>query len=423
MAFDGNGTFIRTDGIRSGSDLYAQQDAAGVDIETSFMDFAQQDIAEGLTNCITKDGQTTPTANLKMGGFRHTNVSDPTLNNQYETLNDAHKKWTPPITATGTVNALVGTYAPALPVLIDNQHFFVKNSAGFNTSPGPTFNPSGFGNYQIKARGNTSLVINDLGPVGYGLIMRRNTSPSYMELMNPYVTVLPDQVTNTELANMNQFTFKGNRLSPGFFSPQDLTIAEASAADMLDLKALSHLDEVPDESIDRIKMLDGLGALELLAEHDDSSGVFTTDGVAFPSIFDAKSGAYRRFLVVIEGAARNDFTGNLHLQYTLNDGGAYEGGPGETAEITTLATAVSIDVGFLIISGLKYANVAPGAAATPARTINTLHSYTRANANGFFTSGWGAKLSNVPTGLRFKSMFAPTRWRSIRIYGMLEQIN
>lgn len=32
------------------------------------------DIAAGITNCITKDGQNVPTANLSMGGFKHINV-------------------------------------------------------------------------------------------------------------------------------------------------------------------------------------------------------------------------------------------------------------------------------------------------------------------------------------------------------------
>ena len=85
MPFDGSGNFFRTDGVRTGSDLYAQQDAAGVNIETNFMDVAQQDIATGLSNCVTRDGQSPATANLPMGGFRHTDVADPVLSNQIVT--------------------------------------------------------------------------------------------------------------------------------------------------------------------------------------------------------------------------------------------------------------------------------------------------------------------------------------------------
>lgn len=41
------------------------------------------DIANELTNSIARDGQTPPTANLPMGGFRHTNVADAITENQY----------------------------------------------------------------------------------------------------------------------------------------------------------------------------------------------------------------------------------------------------------------------------------------------------------------------------------------------------
>lgn len=44
------------------------------------------DIATALTQSLTRDGQTVPTADLPMGGFKHTGVGDPTARNQYATL-------------------------------------------------------------------------------------------------------------------------------------------------------------------------------------------------------------------------------------------------------------------------------------------------------------------------------------------------
>jgi PPE-repeat protein len=61
------------------------------------------DIATGLSTCITKDGQTTPTANIPMGGFRHTGVADPTLVDQYMTVNQAQL---------GTSALLSGVFTP-----------------------------------------------------------------------------------------------------------------------------------------------------------------------------------------------------------------------------------------------------------------------------------------------------------------------
>ena len=89
MPRDGNGTYIRSDGVRVGPTVFAQQDASGVPIDTTFMDTESQDMANALTQSISKDGQTVATANLPMGGQKHTDVADPTADDQYVTLNYA----------------------------------------------------------------------------------------------------------------------------------------------------------------------------------------------------------------------------------------------------------------------------------------------------------------------------------------------
>jgi hypothetical protein len=89
MPFNGSGLFQRIVASFSGPTLWRDQataQAAGSDlgpINPDYFDIADQDMADGLTNCITKDGQTIPTANLPMGGYRHTNVGNPTAPNQY----------------------------------------------------------------------------------------------------------------------------------------------------------------------------------------------------------------------------------------------------------------------------------------------------------------------------------------------------
>jgi hypothetical protein len=66
MSFNGNGTFnIDTNG---------QPVVDGTLIEADVFNDLTADIAAGLTNCITKDGQTTPTANIPMGGQRITGL-------------------------------------------------------------------------------------------------------------------------------------------------------------------------------------------------------------------------------------------------------------------------------------------------------------------------------------------------------------
>lgn len=55
-------------------------------IASSWANTTLGDIASALSQSLARDGQTTPIANLPMGGFRHTNVSNPSARNQYASL-------------------------------------------------------------------------------------------------------------------------------------------------------------------------------------------------------------------------------------------------------------------------------------------------------------------------------------------------
>jgi hypothetical protein len=71
MAFNGSGVFVR---------LYnwVQDAANSIPITASRMDAETQGIADGLTNCITKDGQSLPSADITLNNHKLTNVSNPT---------------------------------------------------------------------------------------------------------------------------------------------------------------------------------------------------------------------------------------------------------------------------------------------------------------------------------------------------------
>lgn len=76
MAFNGSGLFSRLYNWVNDRD-------ANIDITASRMDAEMDGFATGLTNCITKNGVTTPTANLKMGGYKHTNVATASAKTHY----------------------------------------------------------------------------------------------------------------------------------------------------------------------------------------------------------------------------------------------------------------------------------------------------------------------------------------------------
>ena len=93
------------------------------------------DISTALTTTITKDGQTTPTADLPMGGYKHTGVNTASARNQYAAasqVQDSSFTWCG--TATGTADALVLTPSPSISAYAAGQRFSFKASASPNTT-------------------------------------------------------------------------------------------------------------------------------------------------------------------------------------------------------------------------------------------------------------------------------------------------
>lgn len=71
MSYNGSGVFlINTTG---------QPVVSGTAIIADTFNALTTDIAAGLTNAMTKDGQSTPTNNITMGGYKLTNVAQPTV--------------------------------------------------------------------------------------------------------------------------------------------------------------------------------------------------------------------------------------------------------------------------------------------------------------------------------------------------------
>ena len=71
MSFNGSGTFL----INSAG----QPVVTNTIISSTAFNALTADLATGLSTCLTKDGQTTPTANIKLGGFKLINVGVATL--------------------------------------------------------------------------------------------------------------------------------------------------------------------------------------------------------------------------------------------------------------------------------------------------------------------------------------------------------
>ena len=103
MPFNGAGTFTR---IYS----WVADAASAIDITASRMDTDTNDIvSSGLNNALTRDGQGIATANLPMGGFRHTGAGSAVGSGDYVTLgqtaNASMALSVASVTASGAIHA------------------------------------------------------------------------------------------------------------------------------------------------------------------------------------------------------------------------------------------------------------------------------------------------------------------------------
>ncbi len=166
MPFNGAGTFSRDNGANTGSGLWVADRDGGANILASRHDTHDQDLANGLTGCVTKDGQTTRTANSPMSGYGHTNVAAASALTMYaraSQVQDGSIIWGG--TAGGTANALTLTLSPAPTLLTTGQPVIFTVGASANTAASPTLNVNSIGAKVLyRNDGSSGLAVGELRP-------------------------------------------------------------------------------------------------------------------------------------------------------------------------------------------------------------------------------------------------------------------
>ena len=190
MPWGGNGVFSR---VYS----WVADKAAGLDISSTRMDTDTDDIAtNGFGNCLTRDGQGQPTANLPMAGFRHTGAANAVNRTDYAAfgqVQDGLSNWT---IAGGTSDAITATYSPALQAINDGQLCFVRAGAA-NATTAPTFAPNGLTPEVITKSGGAALGIGDIPGNFAESILRYNLANTRWELLNPSNVSLNNGILST----------------------------------------------------------------------------------------------------------------------------------------------------------------------------------------------------------------------------------
>ena len=195
MARNGSGTYSRlydfTADRDSGSPLNV--------ISADRLDGEFDDISTALTASIAKDGQTTPTANLPMGGFKHTSVSTThTARAEYLSVAAMQDNSHLFIAGSGT-DTITATYAPAVTSLVSGMELCFRAAAA-NATTTPSFSPNGLTAKTIVKNANTALIAGDIAGQHHECRVRYNATTDKWHLLNP---AYPNTLT---VDNLNALT-------------------------------------------------------------------------------------------------------------------------------------------------------------------------------------------------------------------------
>jgi hypothetical protein len=159
----------RTDGVRTGDDVYAQQAAAPVNVDATLFDVHDTDLKDMINACLKKDGGNTASANIPMGGFTLTNLGAATTRTmpaQFAQLQDNKGQYV--ATVGGTADAITLTPSPVITAYVAGQRFtFIAGSANTGAA---TVNVSSVGVKDIK-RNDGSATALSAGDIAAGSIV------------------------------------------------------------------------------------------------------------------------------------------------------------------------------------------------------------------------------------------------------------
>ena len=151
MSYNGSGVFqINTTG---------QPVVAGTVISSTAFNALTSDLATGLSTAITKDGQTTVTANIPLAGFKITGLGAATVGTDAVQYGQIQSNTDKLVTVSGT-DTLTGSVTPALTAYAAGNLFSFVVA---NTNTGAvTINIDGNGAKSVTRTGSTALVAGDM---------------------------------------------------------------------------------------------------------------------------------------------------------------------------------------------------------------------------------------------------------------------
>ena len=152
MSYNGSGTF----NINSAG----QPVVSGTVISSTAFNALTSDLATGLTTALTKDGQSTPTANISLGSYKITNLAAATLAADAVRFSQLQNFSTNTLITVAGTDTITGTVTPSLTAYTAGQIFSFVAAATNTTAV--TLNIDGVGVKSVTRAGTTALAAGDI---------------------------------------------------------------------------------------------------------------------------------------------------------------------------------------------------------------------------------------------------------------------
>jgi hypothetical protein len=200
MARNGSGTY----NLPAGNPV-----VTGTTISSTTTNSTFSDIATALTGSLSADGQTTPTGNLPMGGYKHTSVADATVRAQYASAGQVQDSAFTFLTSPAGTNTITATAALGMSSYVTGQRFFFVAAAS-NTGA-VTLNINAIGAKSVTKNGTTALVSGD---IAINAVVQVVYDGTQFQLLNPVAA-----------ANVSSFSAGTTGLTPNTATTGAVTLA------------------------------------------------------------------------------------------------------------------------------------------------------------------------------------------------------
>lgn len=203
---------------RDGSGAYSLPEAAfvnGTTIDATAVNSDFSDIASALTQSMSKDGQTTPTANQPMAGYKHTGVGAATARTDYARADQVTADVLSYAADTGTADAIALAPSPGITAYVVGQKFRGKKISSANATTTPTANINAVGAGTITNADGTALAAGDLPSGCFFELTVTATTPTFALTS----VAKPNGFTASSTATLTNKTFQVDGTGNVFYAP------------------------------------------------------------------------------------------------------------------------------------------------------------------------------------------------------------